>query len=187
MEEIQNQKSTEKIIMIALTVALVICLIIIFTLIKKQGNIAVVPSEQNQEAQGQAVSSLSAEEVKAIQDEAMSNCSQADFSAEDKASCASGFYAQKASQERKENVCDLVTDKDQKTACLDGVYMGQAVGGEEGPNIEACQKISEENQRVACSNEIYYYLAMKNPDKAKDYCNKITTGLKNTCLTKFAK
>lgn len=100
--------------------------------------------------------------------------------------CAMGvdnFYKEKATQELNISVCNLIENLLERTDCLDRAYIAMAMAK---TNPADCLSVSQASQKIACTDQINYYLASNHKDQAKQYCDQINTlELKNSCLKSF--
>lgn len=134
-----------------------------------------------------SIEGVTQEDIVEVKEKIEVDCNNPDapIAEEDKSLCEGAVYAEKAREEGKVNLCDLIDDENRKTACLDNTYMNIALSES---NVAACQELSKDDQKMACSNEVNFRLANRNPSEAQSYCDNITSdAMKAICTDKFVK
>lgn len=194
----QEPKSSKKVAIALLIIILIICIgAIVFmvykddiwkTSVEPGGLPELPPEEQVPEdiAPGTTTMLLVEPEVaERLEAEAGDECLDENGEPrEDDPLCVNDFYYNKAAEEKDEDYCMMLVNETERQVCLDNLNTVIATG--ENPDITACQKLSNDNQKIACTNEAYYNLAYRNQDKAEEYCNQISVQqLKDLCLDRL--
>jgi len=122
-------------------------------------------------------------EASKINEEALKSCEKIEEA--EKTKCLDAYFSDKAKIDLNLGICELISDGISKTSCFDGIYV--AIAGRDR-NIDACEKLSQIDQRQVCANDVYYYLALDNPEEGNKYCEKIKNEkFKGVCLNALKK
>jgi hypothetical protein len=130
-----------------------------------------------------AIRQLSENEIANLNKEATDICLGAPE--EEKARCQAGYLMEKAASSTDLSLCELMSDESTKIMCRDNTLVRIA---DRDQSVEACQKLSQPDQQIACANEKYYFKALDNPAEGKEYCRKIINDtFQKMCLDEINK